>query len=344
MKRLFGFLLLTVVLLFAFAAYQVFGPVIHSPAGKYFYIKTGEGYQNVLANLEEEKIISSKFWFNKLANRTTYATNIKPGRYEIKEGSSVYSLVKMLKSGAQSPVRLVINKLRTIEDLAGKIGKNFESDSTTVIQFLQSKDSLSSYHLDPNSIMTIIMPDTYEIKWNTGVRKILNRLKAEQEKFWTKEREQQAANKNLSKIQVYTLASIVDEETNLKEDKAKVASVYLNRMAKNMKLEADPTLKFALRNFGLKRILNVHKEVQSPYNTYQNFGLPPGPICTSSAFTLDAVLTAPATDYIFFVAQPNLSGASDFTSNYADHMAYAKRYQQWIGEYLKEKAAKDSMP
>ncbi len=344
MKKIVSLLCLVVVIAGLFAAYKIFGPTLSAPADKYFYIKTGSTYNDVKRELTDQKIIKNSFWFDKIASRAKYGNNVKPGKYEIKEATSIYSLVKMLKAGTQSPVRLVINKLRTIEDLAGKIGRNFECDSTTAINFLQSNDSLMIYKMDTNTIMSIIIPDTYEIKWNTGFTKILNRLKTEQEKFWTAERIQKAADKNLTKVQVYTLASIVDEETNLKEDKGKVASVYLNRMARGMKLEADPTLKFALKNFGLKRILNVHKEVISLYNTYKNAGLPPGPICTTTPFTLDAVLNAPATDYIFFVAQPNLSGASDFTSNYADHIVFAKRYQQWIGEYLKEKAAKNATP
>ncbi|MBL0144431.1 MAG: endolytic transglycosylase MltG [Chitinophagaceae bacterium] len=175
---------------------------------------------------------------------------------------------------------------------------------------------------------------------DSSVSKIFKKLYVEQEKFWTSERKQKAHGLNLSPRQVYTLASIVDEETNNEADKGKVASVYLNRLETGMKLEADPTVKFAMRDFGLKRILTKHLSYPSAYNTYQHTGLPPGPICTPSGKTIDAVLNAPQTNYIFFVAQPNFSGLSNFASNYQEHLGYAKIYQVWIDSLLRARAVK----
>jgi UPF0755 protein len=176
--------------------------------------------------------------------------------------------------------------------------------------------------------MTLIIPDTYFLNWNTSPQKILLRLKDEQEKFWSRDdRLQKAVALNLSQNQVYTLASIVEEETNMNDEKGNIASVYMNRLSANMKLAADPTIKYALKDFSLKRIYTGYLGVQSPYNTYMYKGLPPGPICTPQAITIDAVLNAPKTDYLFFVAKSDFSGYHQFTSNFADHEKYAKLYQ-----------------
>ena len=323
-----------------FIGWKVFGPAVTVPEGNYFYIKTGSTYAEVKQALLDKKIISSEFFFSLVADRLHYSKSVKAGRYEIKKGMSLFNLIRMLRAGKQTPVNLVINKLRLKEDLAAKIASNFECDSLSVINFLNNPDSLKQYHLDSISLLTAIIPNTYSLFWNTSPSRIFRKLYNEQEKFWTEARKKKAAVLNLTPVQVYTMASIVEEETNKEEDKGKIASVYINRIETGMRLEADPTLKFALRNFALTRILNVHKEVVSPFNTYKNSGLPPGPICTPSAKTIDAVLNAPQTNYIFFVAKPGYSGYSDFSSTYAEHQVYAKAYQQWIASEQKAKAVK----
>ena len=320
-----------------FAGWQIFGPTVNEPVDKYFYIHTGSIYKNVISDLKEQQIISNGFFFDKLADRAKYQQNVKAGRYQIKKGMSVYNLIRMLKSGNQSPVKLVINKLRTKEDLAKKIGGQFECDSLTVINFLSNNDSLKTYGLDSHTVMTAVIPNTYLANWNNSFKKIFGRLKAEQEKFWDNERLQKAAAKKLTAAEVYTMASIVEEETNKATDKGLVASVYINRINKGMKLEADPTVKYAMRDFGLKRILYGHLQYPSVYNTYQQKGLPPGPICTPSAGTIDAVLNAPETNYIFFVAKPDFNGYSNFAATYAEHLIFAKAYQQALNEMILKK-------
>jgi UPF0755 protein len=246
----------------------------------------------------------------------------------------------MLRSGNQSPVNLVITKLRTREDLAQKVAANFECDSLAFINFLNNNDSLRRYNLDTNSLMTAVIPNTYSILWNTSPAKIFRKLFNDQEKFWNEDRKRKAAALNMTPKQVYTMASIVEEETNKQEDKGKIASVYMNRIETGMKLEADPTVKFAMKDFGLKRILHVHLAYPSPYNTYQQTGLPPGPICTPSQSTIDAVLDAPQTNYIFFVAKPDFNGYSNFAATYAEHLVFAKAYQKALDSLIKAKAAK----
>ncbi|MEO6584524.1 MAG: endolytic transglycosylase MltG [Ferruginibacter sp.] len=315
-----------------YAAWQLFGPTINADE-KYFYIKTGSTYTEVKKSLQEKKIIASPFFFDKVAGKAGYKA-IRPGRYELKEGSNLISLVRMLKGGRQSPVKLVINKLRTKEDFAAKIGANFEADSAAVMTFMLSKDSLTAYGLDSNTSLTTVIPDTYLITWNGGFKKIFTRLQSEHDKFWNNERMQKASRLQMSPQKIYTIASIVEEETNKKEDKPLIASVYINRLRKGMRLEADPTVKYAMRNFGLKRILRGHLQYPSPYNTYQNMGLPPGPISTATGATIDAVLEAPVTDYIFFVAKPDFKGYSNFAATYVQHMIYAKAYQKALDSLI----------
>jgi UPF0755 protein len=337
MKKVLGILFIGALAIAGFVAYNVFGGNVTAPADKYFYIKTGATYEEVIANLKSQGIVKAGFFFDRLVAQAKYKSNVKPGRYEIKDNSSIYSLIKMLKSGNQSPVKLVINKLRLPEDLAGKISKNFEVDSLEVISFLKNKDTLAIYKLDSNTVMSAIIPNTYELNWNSNFKKIFSKLKTEQEKFWNEERVAKAKAKNMTPTQVYTMASIVEEETNKAEDKPLVASVYTNRIATGQKLQADPTVKFAMKDFGLKRILLKHLTYQSPYNTYVVAGLPPGPICTPSSKTIDAVLDAPKTNYMFFVAKPDFKGYSNFAVTYAEHQVFAKQYQNALDELIRSK-------
>ncbi len=337
MKKFLGILFLLILAGGAYVAWQIFGPTVSAPADKYFFVRTGSNYDEVKQALEKQEIISNGFFFEQLARRAAYPKSVRAGRYEIKQGSSLYDLVRMLKQGRQLPIKLVINKLRTKEDLARKVGGLFESDSLEVIRFLSNNDSLRSYGLDSSTVMSSILPDTYLAYWNGSFKKLFSKFIAEKDKFWNADRLAQATAENLSPVQVYTMASIVEEETNKTGDKGLIASVYINRIRKGMKLEADPTVKYAMRDFGLKRILYGHLNYPSPYNTYRNAGLPPGPICTATRETIDAVLTAPETDYIFFVAKPDFSGYSNFASNYADHLKYAKAYQAALDSMISKK-------
>lgn len=336
------FLYIFVVLLIAggFVGWKLFGPTLNTPEGNYLYIRTGSAYQQVLDSLKANHFISGTFWFDKVAGALNYKKNIKPGRYKITEGMSLLKLVRMLRAGKQSPVNLVITKIRTKEDLANRIGNNFEPGPASILEFLNNPDSLAHYDLDTNTVMTAVIPNTYSLNWNNKPSRIFRKLFYEQGKFWTGERKQKAARLGLSNKEVYTLASIIEEETNEPEDKGKIASVYLNRLRTGMSLAADPTVKFAMKDFRLKRVLNVHTRYVSPYNTYIISGLPPGPICTPSIKTIDAVLDSPETDYLYFVARSDFSGFSDFSSTYQQHMIYARAYQNALDSLFKKKSEK----
>ena len=287
-----------------FFGWKIFGPVIHNPEKKFLYIKTGSTYQDVKDSLLKNKMIAGDFWFDQVSKYAGYPEKVKAGKYKINNGMSLYHLVKMLRAGRQIPVNLIITKLRTKEDLAKKIGFNFEIDSSSVMDFLNNNQVLKEYDVDSNTVLTDVIPNTYTYHWNTSMKNIFKKLYDEHENFWNENRRAKAMQLNLSPTQVYILASIVEEETNKQEDKGKIASVYLNRLKKGMKLAADPTVKFAMRDFELKRIYHKHLLFPSAYNTYLNAGLPPGPICTPSINTIEAVLNAPQTDYLFFCGPP----------------------------------------
>ncbi len=332
MKKKILFISLGIVLLIsAITAWNFFGPGVHVPEKNYFYVSTGSSFETVKANLLQQKIISGAGTFNRVSKILGFK-NIKSGRYEIKKGMSVVKLVRMLKNGQQTPVNFVITKIRTKEVLASRIGNAYECDSLQMIRFLNSPDSLNEYGLDTNTVMAVAMPFTYSIKWNSNAGNIFEQFYTAYKTFWNNGRKQKAESLGLSPIQVSTLASIIDEETNAKTDRPNIASVYLNRISKGMPLQADPTVKFAMRNFGLRRILRGHLQTVSPYNTYINKGLPPGPICTPQQETIDAVLDSPKTDYIYFVASSDFDGTHKFTTNYADHLKYARIYQQELNK------------
>lgn len=332
-KKIFLYTAAAILFIVAFLAYKIFGPSVKATGNKYLFIKTGSGMSDLKKELVDKKFISTTIWFNQVSKLLKYK-NVKPGRYKIPDGTSVFKLVRMLRSGSQTPVNLVITKLRTKEDLARRAGNIFESDSLQLIQFLNNNDSLKQFGVDTTTVMALALPLTYSINWNSTAKKILQNLHTAWKEFWTAERKQKATDKGLTPLQVSILASIIDEETNKATDRPNIASVYLNRIKKGMPLQADPTVKFGMRDFGLKRILNVHLQTASPYNTYINTGLPPGPICTPQTETLDAVLNAPETEYLYFVANSKFDGTHIFTTNYTDHLKYAKIYQTALTIYL----------
>jgi UPF0755 protein len=336
-RRIIFLIVLLVLFAALFFGWKIFGPTVHNPAKKFLYIKTGSTYQDVKDSLLKNKMIAGDFWFDQVSKYAGYPEKVKAGKYKINNGMSLYHLVKMLRAGRQAPVNLIITKLRTKEDLAKKIGFNFEIDSSSVMDFLNDNQILKQYDVDSNTVLTDVIPNTYTYHWNTSMKNIFKKLYEEHEKFWNQDRRVKASQLNLTPTQVYILASIVEEETNKQEDKGKIASVYINRLKKGMKLAADPTVKFAMRDFELKRIYHKHLLFPSAYNTYLNAGLPPGPICTPSINTIEAVLNAPQTDYLFFVARPDFSGYSNFASDYKEHQVYASAYQKALDSLIQSK-------
>jgi UPF0755 protein len=338
MKKILLAAILVIAFILAWFAWNTIGPST-SFEGKTatVYIPSSNPTKNiVMEQLKENDVLASPFVFEFLASRIGYWENIKPGKYVFDKGTSTLNILRKLKNGSQTPVRIVINKFRTREDLAGYLGRQMEADSLDVLSFFNSPDSTRIFGLDTNNIVTAIIPNTYTMYWNTPAPKFLRRLYSEREEFWNNERMAKLRKTGLTKETAYILASIIEEETNKHDEKPIIASVYLNRMKKNMNLGADPTVKFALRDFALKRITlkHIRESGSSPYNTYLNKGLPPGPICTPSIKSIDAAISPAETDYLFFCAKADFSGYHSFASNEQDHFRNARAYQKALDSLL----------
>lgn len=347
MLRIFIIVLIVLaVVIIAIVGRFFFSNTPFDEKSKFLYIHTGQVTKNdVMKTVREDNLVRNPGSFEMIATQMDVWQSLRAGRYEVKNGMSLFELSRMLRNGRQSPVNLVITKIRTKENLASLIGKKFETDSAAVMSFLNNRDTLKKYELDTNTVMTAVFPNTYTYLWTTNATGIFKKLFAEYKKVWNEERRKKADSLGLTPTTAYILASIIEEETNNKNEKGLIASVYLNRIAKNMNLGADPTVKFALRNFALKRIYEKHLAVESPYNTYRVKGLPPGPICTPSVTTLDQVLNAPKTDYLFFVAKKDFTEGHVFTSKYQEHLRYAREYQQALNmeEQQKQKTAREEI-
>jgi UPF0755 protein len=345
-KMLLGFISV-LLLIIAFAGWELLGPGTAFRANKYsLYIRTGMSFSQVIDLMEKDTVLKSPLIFRWFASKTDYPQNIKAGKFDLKSGSNLLSILHILRNGRQSPVNLIITKLRTKEDLAALTGRKLECDSASFMHFLDNKDSLEEYGLTPDVAMTAVLPNTYSLFWNTPASRIFKKIYAEYKIYWTEGRKELAKDRGLNPTTAYILASIVEEETGKQDDKGKIASVYINRLAKGMRLSADPTIKFALHNFELKRVYEKYLSVESPYNTYKYAGLPPGPICTPAPATLEAVLNSPKTNYLYFVAKPDFSGYSNFSETFGEHLKYAREYQKSldaqmkIGQEEKEKAGR----
>ncbi|HMU46950.1 MAG TPA: endolytic transglycosylase MltG [Chitinophagaceae bacterium] len=330
LKKILFIASVLIALVAGFFLYKFMTPAVRNKQNTYFYINTGDDIATVKKKLIRQQFIGGSGF--DLAGKILKYKTVKPGRYKLADGMSLYKLIRLLRAGIQSPVKLVITKERLPETFAGKFGPgkkfDYEFDSLQMIRFLKNNDSLKRFGVDTNTVMALVMPYTYETNWNTTPGKILDRFYTAYKTFWNESRKAKADSLQLSPLKVITLASIIEEETNKKSDKLNIASTYLNRVKTGMKLQADPTVKFAMKNFALKRVTGVHLKTDSPYNTYMYAGIPPGPICTPSIESIDAVLNAPATDYLYFVASSKFDGSSVFTSNYTDHMKYAREYQR----------------
>lgn len=268
--------------------------------------------------------------FLALAEMTGYWKNIKPGRYVIEDGMGVFTLFRKLHNGSQDPIKITINKVRTRQDLANQLSKKLERTSNDFLRFMNSNDSLSYLGLTKETVFTLIIPNTYEIYWNTDPKAFFNKMNKEANKFWNDRRLDDVQRLGISKEEVITVASIVEEETNDNTEKPTIASVYLNRIKKGMPLGADPTVKFAVGDFAIKRVTlkHINSTASSPYNTYKNKGLPPGPICTPSVASIDAVLKGEKSDYLYFCAKADFSGSHSFAATAEEHFDNARKYRK----------------
>jgi len=341
-RKLFGLLL---VILLGLLLYIFIVPATDfSEKEKVFTLSQPISKEKVLEELHQNSVLQFPQIFAAFYNVYGNWESMQPGKYSIKKGTTLFQFARMLKNSRKGVTKLIITKLRLKEDFARLISRQFLSDSATVMNFITNNDSLSAFGVDSSTFFTSIIPDTYECYRNSSLSMIIAKLREGSERFWLQNNRLQLAEKwGLTSQQVYILASIVEEETNYASDQSLIASVYLNRMQKKMPMQACPTIKFALKDFSLTRIYEKYLTVPSPYNTYQLTGLPPGPICTPQPATIDRVLHAPATDYLFFVAKSDFSGYHHFSNSYAEHQRYAAAYQRALDAY-QEKQKTQKLP
>ena len=328
-------ILLIFALAFGFWLYKtVMSPNVQTANGKdiELFIPTGSDYNQVKIILEDAHFIVNEKSFNWMANKKEYPDNIRPGHYVVKDGISNNQLLNMLRGGLQTPVKVTFNNIRDVDMMAGRIAKQIEDDSASISNLLHNQEYINQLGFNSYTIPALFLPNTYEFYWNTDAEGFIVRMFQEYNKFWTEERKQQAQSKGLTPIQVSTLASIVNKETNMSDEMPRVAGVYINRLRNNWLLQADPTLIFAWNDYSIKRVLDRHKEIESPYNTYKYPGLPPGPICVPSITAVKAVLNAEDHHYFYFCAKEDFSGYHNFAKTLAEHNRNAVKYQQALNQ------------
>ncbi len=314
--------------------YRLFFGISVNPVGdkSAIYVPEKASYDQVMDSLKANLVIKNQKVLDWLAQRKRYPDLVKPGKYVIDKSLSYNELINILRGGKQTPVKITFNNMRTLNDLAGRFGGQIEADSVQIMLFFSDPENYSRDGFKPENIISVFIPDTYEFYWNTGAGKLYNRMLKEYRKFWNRERTQKSDAINLIPTEVSTLASIVDEEALKRDEMPAIAGVYINRLKRGIPLQADPTIKFAINDFTVNRILYKHLEIDSPYNTYKHAGLPPGPIKCPSIEAIDAVLNAEKHDYLFFAAKPDFSGYHNFSRTLSEHNRYASQYQRELNK------------
>ena len=306
---------------------------------QYVYIDTDDNIDSVYKKVEP---IANSFpyqAFKTLTHHFGYAEHIHTGRYAIHPGEGALKVWRHMKNGLQEPVNLTLPSVRTLDKLSVELSKKLMIDSTSILQALTDEATCEKYGYDTATIACMFIPNTYDIYWNSSVEKLLDRMKKESEKFWNEDRTQKAKALQLTPVEVITIASIVDEETANNGEKPMIAGMYYNRIKlrnaeypEGMPLQADPTIKYAWKRFDLKRIYNNLLRIKSPYNTYVNPGLPPGPIRIPSVAGIDAVLNLVKHDYLYMCAKEDFSGTHNFARTYQEHLQNAAKYSKALNE------------
>lgn len=324
---------LCLLVIFAVVYYYFFASMLTGSETRYVYIDNDDTADSVYAKLSDVTKGRGMVGFRTLVRHSGYADNVRTGRYAVCPGDGAFVVFRHMKNGLQSPVSVVVPSVRTMDRLAAELSRRLMIDSTELYHALSDESVCRKLGYDTATIAAMFIPNTYDIYWNISVEKLLERMQKENRKFWNHERTSKAEAMKLSPVEVSTLASIVDEETANNAEKPMVAGMYYNRlMLRNaeypdgMPLQADPTIKFAWKRFDLKRIYNNLLYIKSPYNTYKNPGLPPGPIRIPSIAGIDAVLNHVHHDYLYMCAKEDFSGTHNFARTYDEHLQNAKRY------------------
>ncbi len=306
------------------------------------FVPTGSTFNNLIDSLRAKQALKDYESFETLAKYKGLDEKTKPGRYIIQPGMSNNALVNMFMSGRQSPVKITFNNIRTRQDFADRIGSQLECGPEAILDQISDEAVAARFGLNKDNFIVIFIPNTYEMYWTTSAEEFVEKMHSEYEKFWTPERKSLAEKAGLSQVEVSILASIVQGESNKTDEMDEIAGLYINRLKKGWKLEADPTVKYAVGDFSLKRILKKHCETESPYNTYLHEGLPPGPINFPDPVVIDQVLHHAKHNFMFMCAKEDFSGYHNFAVTNAQHEANARKYQAAFRELERKKRAKQS--
>ena len=335
MKKFFTILLILILvfgIVAAFLGYNYYGKVfkknvIVSQNNSYLYISKNADFEQIIDSLTKYNFLKNKEDFIWVAKLKNYPRKIKGGKYLLEDGMTNNSLVNLLRSGKQVTINLSFNNIRIKEDLANRISRQIDVEYQVLLDLLNNEDFVQKYGFNKNNILTMFIPNTYEFYWSTDAKSFFKRMNTEYKKFWNEEKLAKAKEINLTPIEISILASIVQaEQSKYNDEKPIIAGLYINRLKKGIALQSDPTLVYAIGDFTIKRVLNVHKEINSPYNTYKYAGLPPGPITLPEISTINAVLNYEKHDYIFMCAKDDFSGYHYFAKTASQHYAYARRY------------------
>ena len=295
-------------------------------AERELFVGRESSYEQLMDSLKPS--LKHHLAFDLYAERLGLEESYKVGHYVVKDGMNVIEVVRMLKLGLQTPVNVTMNNVKIPAQLAGKLAPQLEADSVELVEVFTDEALAKELGFDsPLTMFSIFLPNTYEFYWTVKPREFVDRMYREYKRFWEGDRDKKRERSGLDRVEVATLASIVYEETRKVDEMPRVAGVYMNRLRTGMPLQADPTIKYAMQDFGLRRILNRHLKTPSPYNTYLNRGLPPSPICMPSVEAIDAVLNFEKHDYLFFCARPTFDGYHNFAKTYSEHLRNARAYQ-----------------
>lgn len=294
----------------------------------YLYVDSDDTADSVCVKLRTQLHASSVSGFRLLAAVYGYAERVHTGAYQMDASTRTWQAFKRLLYGQQTPVRFTVPSVRTVGRAVKSISRRLMADSASIASLLGDSAYIHSLGYDAYTLPALFIPNTYEVYWDITPADLVKRLRKEHDLFWNAKRTAQAQQIGLTPVEVATLASIVEEETAKKAEKPVVAGLYMNRLHAGMPLQADPTVKFGLQDFGLRRILHVHLAVDSPYNTYKHVGLPPGPIRIPSIEGLESVLGYAHHDYLYMCAKEDFSGYHNFAATWQEHTRNARRYQQ----------------
>ena len=311
---------------------SVFGHVMTNEKATNIYIDSDDNIDSVRVKVETAGHPSSMKGFDLLNDFTHYEDNIRIGCYKVSSDISMLTLFRSLRNGTQTPSKVIIPNVRTVDEVCDKICRYLMIDSQSLKSALNDSTKIRNLGFSKETLPALFIPNTYEIYWTTDADKLLERLKTEYERFWNEDRLEKANALGLTPVEVATLASIVDSETSRDQDKPIIARLYLNRLQKNIKLASDPTVVFALGDFTLRRVLKRHLEIDSPHNTYKHEGLPPGPIRISSIAGIDAVLNPDDNDYLYMCAKEDFSGEHYYTASEKEHAENARKYAEALNK------------